>query len=434
MEIYFDETEAYSTKEAKVFNDYNYELNENDGAYAKLAEANQLISAIYEDINSIIANYTELQGLYNEFTGFNEVMNANSQGLRKNFDNIKSEFQQLISELNINIEEGEQQDEATMEGLEEISESLNNLDADGTGTDASTTSTPSSTTDGTVTPDANQVDLAAIADDVIHGKYGVGPEREAALAALGVDPAEVQKIVNAKIKGTWTGDENTVVTPTVPVTPDTPVTEDTPYNPDVTTDTPYNPDVTTDTPYNPDVTTDTPVTQDTPVTPVSTQTMSQDAIFNSLGGKDYSHGECGRLARAQLENMGLVVANTSNANGKDYARNLATNAVMANGHQAIGYPSSQGTQESIFDSIVANGGGYASNLVFSFSPAGHYDGSGYGHVVVVSEVKNGRVYLIDNNNLTWSNKGTQKLDISIEEFKQHYLREGNSVNYITQIV
>ena len=162
---------------------------------------------------------------------------------------------------------------------------------------------------------------------------------------------------------------------------------------------------------------------------------NQDELFDSLDGVDYSNSQCGKLARIQLENMGLVAPDTANAHGKNFAYNLANgSAVINDGYTAKGYPSNASTQEQVFDQIVSENGGHANNIVLSFNSKGHYRKSGeYGHVIVVSEVKDGRVYLIDNNNTSWSNKETQTLDLSVEEFKQHYLREGNEVNYMTQI-
>ena len=58
---------------------------------------------------------------------------------------------------------------------------------------------------------------AAIADEVIRGKWGTGEERRRRLQEAGYDPSAVQKIVDQKMKGTYTG-----VTPEPTAAPETP--------------------------------------------------------------------------------------------------------------------------------------------------------------------------------------------------------------------
>ena len=137
MNIYWDGTEQNLPKAAKTFTTYGYELNQNDGAYALLAEANNLINTVCDDINNIANNYVTLQGMYMAFTGFNDAMVANTQALNNNFAAIKTEFQNLLTQLNTMVQQGEQQDAATMAGLADINQGLGALDA---GVDAGYTS------------------------------------------------------------------------------------------------------------------------------------------------------------------------------------------------------------------------------------------------------------------------------------------------------
>ena len=254
MNYEFDTTEMGLPKAATSFADYQYDAEETN---TLLSEASQLIDTVCADVEEITNNYAKYQAMYAKFTDLNEAMDSNSRDLRTYANNIKEEIQKLIAGLGGEMEEAQADDASSIAAMEAINSQLTALD-NGTGdapTGTSTTPTATTPTTDVTTPAVDttvttpQVDLASVADQVIAGMYGTGPDRVAALTAAGYDAQAVQAIVNAKMKGTWTGN-TTVVTPTVPTTPavetpSVPTTPTVPTTPAVTT--PTTPAVTTPT-------------------------------------------------------------------------------------------------------------------------------------------------------------------------------------------
>ena len=149
----------------------------------------------------------------------------------------------------------------------------------------------------------------------------------------------------------------------------------------------------------------------------------------------YSSGRCGVLARETLETLGVVRPGYK-ANGVDYARNLANHPEAAmDGYTINGY-NPNGNQSQVFDDIINENNGELSNLVISFNSAGHYRKSGqYGHVITITDIKDGKVYLMDTYDTRggkWT-RGTTPIEMGIDEFKTTYIGGGNSINYITHI-
>ena len=149
----------------------------------------------------------------------------------------------------------------------------------------------------------------------------------------------------------------------------------------------------------------------------------------------YSHGKCGQLARETLETLGVVKPGYK-ANGIDYAKNLAKHPEAAGSGFTIKGYDMNGNQSATFDKILAENNGELSNLVISFNSKGHYRNSGqYGHVITVTDIKDGKVYLMDTSDTRggkWS-KGTTPIVMDMDEFRSTYIDCGNSVNYMTHI-
>ena len=164
-----------------------------------------------------------------------------------------------------------------------------------------------------------------------------------------------------------------------------------------------------------------------------------DEIFASLNGRDYSAkanggtGKCGRQAHDILVNMGVLDPSFT-SHGIGFARNLCANPdVLINGHSVVPHEVNGSNQSQTFDQIIESQGGSTGPIAISFDSKGHYDGSGaYGHVVVVTGVSNGTVYVIDSSDKGW-NSGTTKQEYSIAEFKEHYFGAGTQANYMAEI-
>lgn len=164
-----------------------------------------------------------------------------------------------------------------------------------------------------------------------------------------------------------------------------------------------------------------------------------DGLYAMLGGRDYSgkgkkHGECGRLARVQLELLGLAKPETSNSAGISYAKNLYFNrdTILEDGYAAIGRIRNEDPGKTFDELINTN----FKAVAISFNSKGHYSGSGeFGHVIVVSGYNRltNKVYVIDNYDAKW-NKGTTPSEYDLKDFKEFYFGGGNSINYMTAIV
>ena len=218
--IYFDESEANLAKEAKSFSDMQYDDEAANGAYGKLEEIQKKVGEITQTVESLESGYTTLKGKYDTFTGFDDAMDRNTRLFKSVILNIEDKYQKLDKAIHEEVDEQVKLDTEHNEEIEELTQALNNEEAEGEGGDTPAggggETTP--TTEPTAGGDTPTTDPAAggetpsgksaadIADEVIQGKWGSGDERKAALEAAGYDPAEVQKIVNQKVNGTYTGD------------------------------------------------------------------------------------------------------------------------------------------------------------------------------------------------------------------------------------
>ena len=221
--VSWNESESVMEKTPAVYNEFQYDTSTNGGCLNKLDEINTLINSINDDVGEIAANYSQLQGFYNEFTNYNDLMDSNKMLLQQSTLDIRDAYNAIIAEMQGQVAKMQEDDSTLMEDLENINSLISTgaetdgvANADATNATVTTndnaTDNTSDTTAGYTGGTNSTADLAQIADEVLQGKYGNGPAREAALRAMGVNPDDVQAIVNAKIKGTWTGGD-TVVTP-----------------------------------------------------------------------------------------------------------------------------------------------------------------------------------------------------------------------------
>ena len=211
--IYFDESEANLVKEAKSFSDMQYDDESASGAYGKLEEIQKKVGEITQVVESLEQGYNTLKEKYDTFTSFDEVMDKNTRLFKTVILNIEDKYQKLDKAIHDQVDEQVKLDTEHNEEIEELTQALNNEEAEGEGGD--TPAGGGATTDpaaggetaptGGDTPTSGS-SAADIADEVIQGKWGTGDARKAALEAAGYDPAEIQKIVNQKINGTYTGD------------------------------------------------------------------------------------------------------------------------------------------------------------------------------------------------------------------------------------
>ena len=162
-----------------------------------------------------------------------------------------------------------------------------------------------------------------------------------------------------------------------------------------------------------------------------------DEVFASLNGKDYSAksnngtGRCGAQAHDVLVNMGVLNSDYK-SNGITFAGGISDDNLTA-GHSAVSHSVNSSNQNQVFDQIVSSNGGSTGPVVISFNSEGHYRNSGpYGHVVVVTGIDNGNVYVIDSSNKNWTS-GTTREVYNIDEFKEHYFGDGTEANSMTEI-
>ena len=302
--ITWNSQEADMEKMPKVYDDFEYNTDTDGGCLNKLDEVNALINT---DVEEIASKYNELQGFYNEFTDYNALMDSNKELLQFSTSEIRDAYNGIVEGMQLQINELQKSSGELIDDLDSINSMLK---TDDTTTDATTgddTTASSGSSESVPTTPTQSVDLSTIADDVIMGKYGTGPDREAALAAIGVDPTEVQAIVNAKLNGTWTGGSTPTVTPSPVV--------DTPPTPTVTT-----PDV----PATPEV----PSTPEVPTTPSTTEAGFMgsglassfiNAASNWIGTK-YVYGgngnggiDCSALIQKAAAAVGIDLPRTTGA-------------------------------------------------------------------------------------------------------------------------
>ena len=182
--------------------------------------------------------------------------------------------------------------------------------------------------------------------------------------------------------------------------------------------------------------------EEAPANAVTAQDLKAqtDSVFASLNGRDYSAksnggtGRCGEQAHDVLANMGLITDYSKN--GIDFAKNMTNDSVTGD-HTVQVHLTDYNSQASTLDQIIENGNGTTGPLVISFNSTGHYRNSApYGHVVVVTGISDGKVYAIDSSDGGW-NSGTTTIQMSVEEFKNHYFSDGDGkhtvANCITEI-
>ena len=223
--IYFDESEANLVKEAKSFSDMQYDDEAANGAYGKLEEIQKKVGEITQVVESLEQGYNTLKEKYDTFTGFNDSIDRNTRLFKSVILNIEDKYQKLDKAIHEEVDEQVKLDTEHNEEIEELTQALNNEEAEGEGGDTpaggSGEPTPTEGDTPAKDPEKNKPETtdpaaggdtptgksaADIADEVIQGKWGTGDARKAALEAAGYDPAEIQKIVNQKINGTYTGD------------------------------------------------------------------------------------------------------------------------------------------------------------------------------------------------------------------------------------
>lgn len=158
-----------------------------------------------------------------------------------------------------------------------------------------------------------------------------------------------------------------------------------------------------------------------------------DNIVEEKGQNSVDYG-CGRLTRYQLESLGLVKVDSGTNYGKDYARHIANDNVVTDGHRAIGYETNNANQIETFEKIINDNNGTLENLVISYNQGGSY-GDVAGHVMLISKIEDGNVYFVDNFGVdAWETKAKEANVMSISDFENTYLQPKNTANYMTHIV
>ena len=187
--VTFDTAEATLEKVPKVYDEFKYDNESNEGALNKLNDINEKVNTISSQIDSLADKYIQLQGMYEEFTGFNETMNINIMSFKSATNGVKVLHNKLVTELQNQISAAAKADDELLEDVDLATETMAQTDGEEL---------------------KSKEDIAA---EVIAGKWGSGDDRKAALEAAGYNPAEIQGIVNNMVNGGGTGG-----TTTAPVT------------------------------------------------------------------------------------------------------------------------------------------------------------------------------------------------------------------------
>ena len=142
-----------------------------------------------------------------------------------------------------------------------------------------------------------------------------------------------------------------------------------------------------------------------------------DKLHASNGS--YAH-KCGKLVCDQLQYSGLIGDSDRVMNGYQQAAAIANGGQTATGKKVAGYSVTSQNAVRTFEAIINSNRGELENLVISFSP---YSGGGlgqYGHVCLITKIKDGKVYLVDNTEFTKKNGAYAASVFTVEDFENKY--------------
>ena len=220
-----------------------YDNETGGGILAEFDDASKQIAKVKSDVEALHKNYNQLMGMYDTFTDYNDTMNGIINTMSNNVGNIEKSFNTILTSCQQVITENIATDNTLMDDLEGINSLLSRGSVDGNGNYGTGASTLDSyayqqrskkdgsngypTTEagwndtqkskGKITgddPTASgtsynmSADYSKVADEIIQGKYGNGPERFAELEKQGYDSRTLQNIVNDKLNNTFDPNNN----------------------------------------------------------------------------------------------------------------------------------------------------------------------------------------------------------------------------------
>lgn len=141
-------------------------------------------------------------------------------------------------------------------------------------------------------------------------------------------------------------------------------------------------------------------------------------------GKSYS-GVCTAFVYQQLGSLGVITRSVdpSVAEGRQWYGLWSTRSTTTTGYQVNPY-------SSLDELLNAHSNEYLTNIVLSFNQRPGYYGHSAGHIVLITAIKDGNVYFMDNGTM---NSGLYQAEtpsvLTIEQFKKCYPYENGVIHY-----
>lgn len=138
-------------------------------------------------------------------------------------------------------------------------------------------------------------------------------------------------------------------------------------------------------------------------------------------------GFCGAFVFQQLKDQGILNGGVP-VYGKDYYSHFASQSKTSTGYSIESY----GEKNGLTNLLNANQGKILRNIVVSFDPYGRIYPSGAGHVMLITQIKDGKVYYMDNGSIypdgTRHKEGVPACQ-SLEEFLRRYPNMNGVVHF-----
>lgn len=136
---------------------------------------------------------------------------------------------------------------------------------------------------------------------------------------------------------------------------------------------------------------------------------------------------CGAFVFQQLKDQGILDGGVPE-NGKDYYSHFAPQSKTSTGYSIESY----GGKNGLTNLLNANQGKTLRNIVVSFDPYGRIYPSAAGHVMLITQIKDGKVYYMDNGSTypdgTKHKEGAPVCQ-SVEEFLRRYPNMNGVVHF-----
>ncbi len=123
-QMFWDEVEANSKKEAISYSKFSYDSDPENGAIADFNKAKTMMETIKEDIATIAGDFSKLKELYDEFTGYNDSMDTSINRLNASAEEVSRYMSSLFSGALEDISELASKDTTFMEDLKSMNEML----------------------------------------------------------------------------------------------------------------------------------------------------------------------------------------------------------------------------------------------------------------------------------------------------------------------